>query len=724
MSPTHAAEVLPNDENSEEIKATTSLIDRALRNLKHGHAFAVLDSFGDIGSVADTPEGVFYRDTRHLSRSLLTVNGLRPLLLSSTAHDDKTAISVDLTNPDMECDGAWLPRDTIFIERTKFLWRGSLYERIGLRNYDVMARRIRLELTFDADFRDLFEVRGMERKSRGSSRFATRDSGIEFSYSGLDTVQRKTFLRFSPKPSRVAGKTVSFDVSLAPREQASFFAVYDCEGRPARELNTFAAAYRSLRRERSRLTRSAARIESSNHVFNEVIGRATSDLYMLATPSANGIYPFAGIPWYSTIFGRDGILTAILVLWIDPAFARGVLLSLAATQAVKFDAAADAQPGKILHEQRFGEMANLREVPFGLYYGTVDATPLFVLLAGLYFERTGDRETVESIWPNIEAALNWIDEFGDLDGDGFVEYQVQAENGLRNQGWKDSGDSIFHADGEFARGPTALCEVQAYVYAAKRAISETAEALGKALLAATLKRQAQELQDRFEATFWCEELNTYAIALDGKKTPCRVQSSNAGHVMFCGLAAPQRARAVAKTLLNPNNFSGWGIRTLGADQARYNPMSYHNGSIWPHDNALIALGLAQYGMKAEAAALFEAMFSVATHQESRRLPELFCGFLRKRNRGPTSYPVACSPQAWAAATHFGLLSACLGLRVQQAGRMIEFDKPVLPEFIDDLTIRNLGSPEAAADLRISRAGAALHVDVVDRKGDVAVSIRE
>jgi glycogen debranching enzyme len=724
MSITSATEILPADEGGEDIKATTSLVDRALRNLKHGHAFAVLDSFGDVGSVADTPEGVFYRDTRHLSRSLLTLNGLRPLLLSSTAHDDKTAVSVDLTNPDMECDGAWLPRDTIFIERTKFLWRGSLYERIGLRNYDVNARRVRLELTFDADFRDLFEVRGMARQNRGNARFTTGDSRIEFSYSGLDAVQRKTFLHFSPRPSRLEGKTVLFEVSLAPHQQASFFAVFDCEGRPAQELSTFATAYRNLRRERRRLARSAAQIESSNHVFNEVIGRATSDLYMLATPSANGIYPFAGIPWYSTIFGRDGILTAILTLWLDPAFARGVLLSLAATQAVKFDAAADAQPGKILHEQRFGEMANLREVPFGLYYGTVDATPLFVLLAGLYFQRTGDRETVERIWPNIEAALDWIDKFGDPDGDGFVEYQVQAENGLRNQGWKDSGDSIFHANGELVRGPTALCEVQAYVYAAKRTISETAEALGKTDLAAMLNRQAQQLQVRFEAAFWCEELNTYAIALDGKKRPCQVQSSNAGHVMFCGLSSPQRAQAVAKTLLNPNNFSGWGIRTLGADQARYNPMSYHNGSIWPHDNALIALGLARYGMKAEAAMLFETMFSVATHQEFRRLPELFCGFLRKRNRGPTSYPVACSPQAWAAATHFGLLSACLGLRVRQGGRMIEFDRPVLPEFIDDLTIRNLGSSEASADLRISRAGAALRVNVLDRKGDVAVSIRE
>lgn len=724
MNPTRAAEILPIDEGGEEIRATTSLNDRALRNLKHGHAFAVLDSFGDVGSVADTPEGVFYRDTRHLSRSLLTVNGLRPLLLSSTAHDDKTVISVDLTNPDMECDGAWLPRDTIFIERTKFLWRGSLYERIGLRNYDVMARRFKLELAFDADFRDLFEVRGMERKNRGSARFTTRDFGIEFSYSGLDAVQRKTSLHFSPQPSRFAGKTASFEVSLAPHQQASFFVVLDCEGRPARDLNTFATAYRSLRGERRRLARSAARIESSNHVFNEVIARATSDLYMLATPSANGIYPFAGIPWYSTIFGRDGILTAILTLWVDPAFARGVLLSLAATQAVKFDAAADAQPGKILHEQRFGEMANLREVPFGLYYGTVDATPLFVLLAGLYFQRTGDRETVESIWPNIEAALNWIDKYGDLDGDGFVEYQVQAENGLRNQGWKDSGDSIFHADGELTHGPTALCEVQAYVYAAKQAISKAAEAMGRTELSVALGQQAQQLRERFEAAFWCEELNTYAIALDGKKKPCRVQSSNAGHVMFCGLSSLQRAQAVAKTLLNPNNFSGWGVRTLGANQARYNPMSYHNGSIWPHDNALIALGLARYGMKAEAAMLFEAMFSVATHQEFRRLPELFCGFLRKRNRGPTSYPVACSPQAWAAATHFGLLSACLGLRVRQAGRMIELNKPILPEFIDDLTIRNLGSPEAAADLRISREDAALRVNVLNRKGKISVSIRE
>jgi glycogen debranching enzyme len=298
---------------------------------------------------------------------------------------------------------------------------------------------------------------------------------------------------------------------------------------------------------------------------------------------------------------------------------------------------------------------------------------------------------------------------------------VQAEKGLRNQGWKDSGDSIFHANSELVRGPTALCEVQAYVYAAKRAISETAGALGKLQLASRLKAEAELLRSRFEAAFWCEELNTYAIALDGEKRPCNVQSSNAGHVLFCGLASPQRAASVAQTLLSPNNFSGWGIRTLGADQARYNPMSYHNGSIWPHDNALIALGLARYGMKTEAAKLFEAMFNVATHQDLRRLPELFCGFLRKRNRGPTSYPVACSPQAWAAATFFGFLAACLGLQIRNHGQLIELNKPLLPEFIDGITIKKLGRDQSV-DLNIVRSGAGVDVDVLDARGSMKVSI--
>jgi len=467
-------------------------------------------------------------------------------------------------------------------------------------------------------------------------------------------------------------------------------------------------------------TREIAKIKTSNHLFNEVISRSASDMYMLVTPTERGLYPYAGIPWYSTVFGRDGIITAMMLLWADPSIAKGVLRYLAEMQATDVDPAADAQPGKILHERRLGEMARLGEVPFRRYYGTVDATPLFVMLAGQYYERTGDQETIKAIWPNIEAALRWCDEYGDRDGDGFVEYHRETDQGLANQGWKDSHDSIFHADGSGAEGPIALCEVQAYVFAAKQAAARLATTLNQADISNRLAKEAVNLRERFEAAFWCEDISTYALALDGAKRPCRVRASNAGHALFAGIAAPERAHRVARTLMSPDSFSGWGIRTLARGEARYNPMSYHNGSIWPHDNGLIALGMAQYGLKHEAAQVFRALFEVASYQELRRLPELFCGFTRRRHRGPTAYPVACSPQAWAAATPFALLGSSLGLELNHEGNAVRFNDPTLPSFLDEVLIHELRVNASTFDLRLHRYGQDVSLNVLKRAGDARI----
>lgn len=704
------------------IESQTSLVDRPLRTLKYGEAFAVLDSFGDIGVVPDSPEGYFFRDTRYLSRFELGFEGRRPLLLSSTLEDDNASLTVALTNPDLRHGGeVTMARDLVSIDRTKVLVAAGCYERIGICNYDARARSVRLTFRFDADFRDLFEVRGTRRSARGTRHpGVAADGRVVLRYDGLDDVARFTTLRFEPAPDVLDGGGAEYRLTLQPGAKATILVGVACAERAPAEPIPFLEAYRENRRGLKQVTAGIATVDSSNDLFNEVACRATSDIYMLVSRTEHGLYPFAGIPWFSTVFGRDGIITAMMMLWVDPNLARGVLRYLAATQATEFDPERDAQPGKVLHEQRHGEMANLFEVPFKHYYGTVDATPLFVMLAGMYFDRTGDLATVREIWPHLEAALRWCDECGDRDGDGFVEYIREKETGLANQGWKDSQDSIFHADGSDAIGPIALCEVQGYVYAAKLAASDMARALKHGQRATDLLDEAAALKLRFHQAFWCEDIGTYALALDGTKARCRVRSSNAGHTLFTGIADASVAPRVAASLTGAEGFSGWGIRTIAQGEARYNPMSYHNGSVWPHDNALCVLGFARYGLKAEALKVFTGMFEAAAYQELRRLPELFCGFVRRRRRGPTAYPVACSPQAWASATPFALLSACLGLTLDHARDEISFVDPRMPAFLDELVLRGLRLGNSTADIRLRRDGDDTTVSVLRRQGSARV----
>jgi glycogen debranching enzyme len=709
------------------IAASASLQERGTRTLKHGDTFAVFDHRGDIGAETGSSEGLYHRDTRILSQLRLLLEEARPLLLSSMTQDDNAVFSADLSNPDLLVNGQIaLRREQIHLHRLRFIWTGACYERLLIRNFSDRALRVRIALLFASDFADLFEVRGERRRARGeSSAICDSDRKTELRYMGLDAIERVTTLEFDPAPQTLSTGRAAFEVSLNPHQVKRIFIRV---GVPETDGGHWSGRvfYRRMRAARHALRQSSARaasVDSSNSVFNEIARRAVSDLYMLVTDTAQGPYPYAGTPWFSTPFGRDGIITALMTLWADPSIARGVLRFLASTQATAIEPERDAEPGKILHEMRHGEMANLREVPFGRYYGSVDATPLFVLLLGEYFVRTGDLETVRTLWPNALAALAWIDEFGDRDRDGFVEYYRQTKEGLANQGWKDSQDAVFHRDGRYAEGPIALCEVQAYVYGAKRQGSLLAAVLGHHVQAERLQAQADELRENFESKFWCEELSVYALALDGAKQPCRVVSSNSGQVLLTGIAAEERAQRVAQTLLGPACFSGWGIRTLGLSEPHYNPMSYHNGSVWPHDNGLIALGLARYGHARAAAQIFNGMFDAASYMDLRRLPELFCGFLRGQHNAPTQYPVACSPQAWASASIFGLLQATLGLRLSESSGEISFYRPVLPNFLDRLHVRQLRLNRGSADVLLQRHGSDVTVTQTRRDGDVSVVVR-
>jgi glycogen debranching enzyme len=704
------------------IATKSSPADDRAKVLKYGGMFSVFDHLGDIQTSGLGEQGLFFQGTRHLSELILCLWNARPLLLSSAIKANNFLFTADLTNLDVShLDRVVIPRGTLHLQRSKFLWQDACYEEFAFINYGLSSLMVPFGMRFGADFADIFEVRGMHREKRGR-RLEDRvvKDLILLSYEGLDKAVRKTRIQCEPTPQTLSPSDLQFEIHLEPGQKTAVRLAISCSARGEHNSVGYSSAMSSARDEQRDVSNALPQIDSSNSRFTDWIRRSAADVQMMMIGNPETNYPYAGVPWFSTVFGRDGIIVALQMLWLCPAIAKGVLQYLASTQATDSDPAIEAEPGKILHETRSGEMAAVGEIPFGRYYGSVDATPLFIILAGSYYERTGDREFVQRLWPYIRLALQWIDRFGDMDGDGFVEYAQRSPKGLVQQGWKDSNDSVFHSDGRLAEAPIALCEVQGYVYAAKLAAARLSCALGDKEMCTALEAQAEALRAQFEEAFWCEDLSTYALALDGKKKPCRVRTSNAGHCLYTGIVRTDRAYLVAETLLSPDSFSGWGIRTVAAGEARYNPLSYHNGSIWPHDNSLIGSGLAKYERKEMAGRILLGLLDASRWADLRRLPELFCGLERRRGEGPTLYPVACSPQAWAAGAVFLLLQACLGASIQGAQSRILFDRPYLPMGIPQLTIKGLRSGNASVNLFFERRGDVAEVEVTHQQGDVEV----
>ncbi len=693
--------------------------------LKQGELCGLYNDLGDIDPAGQSHEGLFYAGTRFLSQFTLGLDGHRPMYLSSTVRRDNLLIATDLTNPDFGASGDLaLPRGTLHLKRTRFLWGNASYEVVRIRNFALSAVSIELTARFAADYADIFEVRGLQRKARGRLLAPQVQGGrVTFGYEGLDGILRRTTVEATPAPDVNEGDVMRFLLHLESRSERTVVFVVACHnGSTLAHVVTAEAARHDAEAARTSPMELGCRIQTSNGEFNAWLNAAASDLAMMMTETPHGLYPYAGVPWFDTTFGRDGIITALETLWMWPGVARGVLTFLASTQATALDATRDAEPGKILHEARQGEMALLNEVPFHRYYGSVDATPLFVVLAGAYYRRTADLELIRRIWPHIQLALTWIDEYGDVDRDGFVEYHRRSSTGLIQQGWKDSHDSIFHADGKLASGPIALCEVQAYVFAARLAAADLASALGDAALASRLMQQAEQLQAQFVTQFWDERLQGYALALDASKSPCLVRASNPGHCLYMGIATEEHARALIDGFVEPSFFSGWGVRTVSDDVARYNPMSYHNGSVWPHDNAIIAAGASRYQAKALTIKILNGHFDASTYFEFHRLPELFCGFPRRSGEAPTEYPVACSPQSWAAAAPFLMMQASLGLSIDAHKRQVVLAHPALPDAVDQVWIRNLRVGDGEVGLTIQRTAGTVSAAVSDRTGRVDVVV--
>lgn len=684
---------------------------REVQTIKHGRVFVCCDRYGDIPRGNTAALGLYFMDTRFCSEYELRVDGQRPVFLHAEA-DRNYSMRVETTRmvAGVEPTGA-TRTDNISVSRHRWLERG-MRETIRVRNFGTSPRRVRLDLTFAADFLDLFEVRGWRREGRGELLAPeVTDAAVRLGYRGRDGVVRSLCVAFDPPPRVLHAGGASYTLRLRPQEEAVIQVAFTPR---AGDDEPPAASPADLEDDYRAWKKRCTRFSVSHPQFQSFLNRAVLDLKMMQAGDTPVVE--AGVPWFSALFGRDALVTAYMTLGVCPALAAASLRRLAELQGRAVDDARDEQPGKIPHELRLGELAATGEIPHTPYYGSVDATPLWLVVYGCYWQWTADRELALELWPNALRALEWIDRYGDADGDGYVEYRRRAPLGLDNQGWKDSHDGILHADGTKPEPPIALVEVQGYVYDAKVRLAGVARALGHPDVAAELEAQAADLRRRFNRDFWVAGERYFAVALDGSKRQVASVTSNPGHALWSGIVDPERARFVVRRLLADDMSCGWGIRTLSARNPGFDPIGYHTGSVWPHDNALIAHGMKRYGFEREAARVIDQLVGAGRHLRDARFAELFCGFSRAEAPIPVEYPVACRPQAWASAAPLLMIRTYLGIRAEAPEGRLSIERPVLPEAISDVELIGLRVGRTRLDLAFRQHAGLTAVNVMRRDG--------
>jgi len=702
--------------------------------LKENELMMVSDEQGDMPQ-GRRRLGLYHRDTRYLSIFEMTINGQRPRLLSSCGKQNYVC-DIQMANPTIElADGSTALARTISIRRSRFI-KDGFHECISFYNHNTFSVPLQFTLTLGSDFCDIFEVRGAERERRGelsSPNFAA--SRLTLGYLGPDGVRRYTEIVFDVAPTRVdieerpaepvlrrsstylpeatetAVMTVyhpscvrlSWELTLMPGEPLPItLHILATEEETAPSIVPFEKSLSDLRNSYQDWASQCTKLETDNELFNQLLERSLLDLRFLMEETPEGLVPIAGTPWFACIFGRDSLITSLQTLMLNPQIAVATLRFLAKHQGTKVDLLHDEEPGKITHEMRKGEVAKLGEIPHSTYYGSVDSTPLFLILFTETMKWLDDDDLYQEILPAAKLALEWIERYGDVDGDGYLEYLTRSLVGNRDQGWKDSWGSITYPDGTPAEPPIALVEVQGYAY---KALSEMGELLGRKgeiSLAAKLNKRAALLKENFNRDFWIEEKRSFAQGLDAHKRPVETLTSNPGHCLFCDIVDEDKARYLVLRLTSADMACGWGIRTVSSREPKFNPMSYHNGSIWPHENSLIVAGMRRYGYHWEAEEITSQLFQASLFFKYSRFPELFCGFSRDREAHsiPAHYPVSSSPQAWAAGSAILLFQSMLGIEVGAAKRL--FVTPHLPGWLKHASVRNLRIGKGRVDLYFER----------------------